>query len=132
MKKFKNILTAAIAAAITLTATGMTASAFTTSEPDAEARFHFNFGYAEMENRKDFIRHASAKAEIVNRYTGTSMKTKSGAGKIGFGESVPAIISNYDDYRNDTFKTLCSGIIHSAGSPYSTIDWDPERTVYTP
>lgn len=111
----------------------MAASAFTVypESDDVKARFHFTFGYAEMENLKNTTRYASAKVEIKNMYTGTTIKSKSTADRIGLNGKVPVIIDDSDNYRDGTFISICSGSIYYAGSPNSPIDWAPECPVYS-
>ena len=128
MKKFKKILTAAVAAAITLTATSMAASAMTISEPGTNAYFHFVFGYAEMENTRNTSRYASAKVEIKNKFTDTLVKSKSDKKIIGLNGTVYANIDD-DKYEDGTFKSICSGSIYSGGSPSSPIEWAPSIPV---
>lgn len=126
MKKFKKILTAAIAAAITLTATGAVASAKLITNSDAKAQFYYHYGSAQMQNLDHETRFVSARVGIVNIYTNVTVESDTKFDSVGYMGSKTAEVSGSKCL---PFKSECSGLIRSGASDHSPIDWNPKIDV---
>lgn len=126
MKKFKKILTAAITAAITLTATGVAASAKSLENTTAKAKFYYTYGNAQMQNLDNTTRRVSARVGIVNKLTNVTVEADTDFDAVGYKGTA---IANVPGYKSIPFKSVCSGLIRSGTSEYSPKDWEPEFDV---
>ena len=128
MKKFKKILTAAVAAAITtsaITTTSMAAPAsyFATG---GDARLNYDRAYAEMVNNRNANRYTYVKLVVKSKITGEEVKSGTNSDVLGLNESI-----GLDFYwlTGNSYESICSGSIYSSGSTNSPLDWSTTKTV---
>lgn len=122
MKKFKKILTAAIAAAIALTATGVAASAYQ-SKTGGNAEFRWGSGFSQMFNRENSTRYASARVEVWDTYYNELENVHTDARAVSLDKYA---ISNVGSYSAMRYTSYCSGNIRADGTANSPIEWSAD------
>lgn len=122
MKKFKKILAAAAAAAITLTATGVAASAYQ-SKTGGNAEFRWGSGYAEMINRENSTRYAAARVEVWDDVENEQVNVHTDARAVPLNKSA---VSNLGSYPPSRYISYCSGNIRADGTHNSPIEWSAD------